>query len=155
MEAVFGAIYRDSGYEIVFQRVEEIFGDRLYEVTPSDPKTELQEILHMEGSEAPTYQIELVEGPVHAPTFIAVVIVDGQIAGRGKGPTKKAAHQSAAEEVLMKLAPSIQSVKLKEGQTAIIESALLIQTKQEELNDKSKPITAKKRISLCSVDMFR
>jgi hypothetical protein len=44
-----------------------------------------------------------VEGPEHAPVFISVVEVDGQIVGRGRGPTKKASQQTAAEEALQHL----------------------------------------------------
>jgi hypothetical protein len=72
-------------------------------VTPRDPKTELQEALHAAGSEAPVYRLECVEGPEHAPVFISVVEVDGQIVGRGRGPTKKASQQTAAEEALTHL----------------------------------------------------
>ena len=126
MEAVFGAIYRDAGYECAMTCVEKLFGDRIAKVNPSDPKTELQEVLHLEGSDAPVYQIELVEGPVHAPTFVAIVLVDKEVAGRGRGPTKKEAHQIAATEVLQRLNFSIESVELEDDQSAIIESALLV-----------------------------
>ena len=60
--------------------------------------------MHTTGSEAPIYMLECVEGPEHAPTFISVVSVDGQIVGRGSGPTKKASQQSAAAEALKRLA---------------------------------------------------
>jgi ribonuclease-3 len=105
MEAVIGAIYRDSDYNTVFGVIERIFGELLERVEPSDPKTELQEALHAAGSEPPSYLLELVEGPEHAPTFVTVVIVDGEIAGRGKGNTKKAAQQSSAAEALKRLFP--------------------------------------------------
>lgn len=103
MEAVIGAIYRDSSYTVVFEVIEQIFGELLERVEPSDPKTELQEALHAAGSEPPSYLLELVEGPEHAPTFVTVVIVDGEVAGRGRGNTKKAAQQSAAAEALSKM----------------------------------------------------
>jgi len=105
MEAVIGAIYRDSDYTTIFAVVEKIFGELLEKVEPSDPKTELQEALHAGGSEPPSYLLELVEGPEHAPTFVTVVIVDGEVIGRGKGTTKKAAQQSSAAEALRKIFP--------------------------------------------------
>lgn len=125
MEAIVGAIYWDSSYDTALGIIEAIFADDLQNVTPSDPKTELQEALHAAGSEAPTYLVELVEGPEHAPTFVTVVVVDGEIVGRGKGPTKKAAQQLAAAEALAKLNPLTTPPTLAEGQTEILESALL------------------------------
>jgi ribonuclease-3 len=103
MEAVVGAIYRESGYESARMCVGRLLGDRLATVTPRDPKTELQEALHAAGSEAPVYRLECVEGPEHAPVFVSLVEVDGQIVGRGRGPTKKSSQQSAAEEALASL----------------------------------------------------
>lgn len=126
MEAIFGAMYLDSTYDKALETVKAIFGDSLEKVTPSDPKTELQELLHAAGSEPPTYLLEMVEGPEHAPTFVAIVMVDGEIAGRGRGPTKKAAQQLAAAEALAKLTPSAPELELAEGQDAILTGALLI-----------------------------
>lgn len=106
VEAVLGAVYREGGYDVAKVCVAGLLGDQLRTVTPRDPKTELQEALHASGSEAPVYRLECVEGPEHAPVFISVVEVDGQIVGRGRGPTKKASQQSAAEEALTRLKPS-------------------------------------------------
>ena len=106
LEAVLGAVYREGGYDIAKRCVEGLLGEQLVTVTPRDPKTELQEALHASGSEAPVYRLECVEGPEHAPVFISVVEVDGQVVGRGRGATKKASQQSAAEEALVRLKPS-------------------------------------------------
>jgi ribonuclease III len=103
LEAVMGAIYRESGYDASFACIKLLFGELVATVTPTDPKTELQEALHASGSEAPAYLLECVEGPEHAPTFVSIVEVDGQIVGRGSGPTKKASQQAAAAEALKRL----------------------------------------------------
>ena len=100
LEAVMGAVYRDGGYDTAINCVSKLLGKSVETVTPSDPKTELQEALHAAGSEPPSYLLECVEGPEHAPTFISVVQVDGQIVGRGRGPTKKSSQQAAAAEAL-------------------------------------------------------
>ena len=105
LEAMLGAIYSDGGYDAALSCVEGLLGEELLTVTPRDPKTELQEALHSLGSEAPLYRLECVEGPEHSPVFISVVEVDGQIVGRGRGPTKKASQQAAAEEALIKVKP--------------------------------------------------
>ena len=124
-EALVGAMYRDANYETVMAIVDRIFGTDLKEVTPSDPKTELQEFLHVAGCEPPSYLLEMMEGPEHSPTFITVVIVDGEIAGRGKGPTKKGSQQEAAKEALERLFVEAVPLKFKEGQDFFIEESLL------------------------------
>lgn len=100
VESLMGAIYREAGFPKALECVKRLFGAALVTVTPRDPKTELQEALHAAGSEAPVYLLECVEGPEHAPTFVSVVKVDGQIVGRGRGPTKKASQQEAASQAL-------------------------------------------------------
>ena len=99
-EALIGAIYRDAGYLPAFECVRRLFADRISSVVPRDPKTELQEILHAIGQEAPTYLLECVEGPEHAPVFVSVVQIRGQARGRGRGTTKKASQQAAAAEAI-------------------------------------------------------
>jgi ribonuclease III len=131
-EAVIGAVYRDSSYEVALTLVEKIFGSSLKEVTPFDPKTELQEVLHAAGSEPPSYLLELIEGPEHAPTFVTVVLVDGQTVGRGRGATKKAAQQEAAAQALIRMTYDSEKINLKEGQQFYIEEALLHSTEGEE-----------------------
>lgn len=125
MEATIGAVYRDNSYEQAYKLVERLLGEQLTQVTPFDPKTDLQEALHLAGSEPPEYMLELVEGPEHAPTFVCVVLVDGVVAGRGRGPTKKAAQQAAAAYALSKLSADVPALPLKEAQRVIIAEALL------------------------------
>lgn len=125
MEAVIGAVYRDSSYDVALEMIRRIFGSALEQVTPFDPKTELQEMLHAAGSEPPNYLLELVEGPEHAPTFVTVVVIDGEIAGRGRGPTKKAAQQVAAAQALSRMLPELPTLTLAEGQLKVIVPALL------------------------------
>lgn len=113
LESVIGAVYRDAGFEKALGVVETLFKQEVEQVVPRDPKTELQEALHAIGSEAPKYLLECVEGPEHAPTFVTVVEVDGEIVGRGRGATKKASQQLAASEALAKL----QGEKTQEDKT--------------------------------------
>jgi ribonuclease-3 len=131
-EAVIGAVYRDSSYEVSLSMIEKIFGDSLKDVTPFDPKTELQELLHAAGSEPPSYLLELIEGPEHAPTFVTVVLVDGQIVGRGRGATKKSAQQEAAAQALIRMVYDTPEIELKKEQKFFIESALLFSSESEQ-----------------------
>jgi ribonuclease-3 len=134
MEAVIGAVYRDSSYDEALKLIEHIFGTALEQVTPFDPKTELQEALHAAGSEPPTYLLELVEGPEHAPTFVTVVVIDGEVVGRGRGPTKKAAQQAAAAQALERLGSDVPAVELSEGQQVLIPAAIMRLQKIESVN---------------------
>ena len=61
-----------------------------------DWKTSLQELGAARGLGAPGYLVE-DEGPDHAKTFAAAVLLAGTVYGRGSGRTKKAAEQEAAE----------------------------------------------------------
>jgi len=125
MEAVIGAVYRDSSYDVAMDLIRRIFGNSIEQVTPFDPKTELQEALHAAGSEAPQYLLELVEGPEHAPTFVTVVVVDNEIVGRGRGPTKKAAQQSAAAQALLRMSSDVPKIELADDQTVLLVSSLM------------------------------
>ena len=104
LEAVMGAIYREAGFAVAYGCVAKLLGDSVLTVTPRDPKTELQEAMHASGREPPLYKLECVEGPEHSPVFISVVEIQGEIVGRGRGTTKKASQQAAAEEALQRLA---------------------------------------------------
>ena len=99
-EAIFGAMYREAGFEPALRSIGLLFGEKLGEVQPVDPKTELQEKLHVLGLGAPEYVLDSVEGPEHAPTFRSSVLIRGECLGKGSGPTKKASQQGAAAEAL-------------------------------------------------------
>ena len=118
LEAIFGAIYRDSSFDRARDCVRRLFSERVKNVIPQDPKTELQERLHALGSGAPEYVLECVDGPEHAPTFISCVQVSGQCVGKGRGTTKKASQQAAAAEALEKLnhITAAEQAALKEKQ---------------------------------------
>jgi len=100
IEAIFGALYTDAGFDAALLMARRLFSERVLKVTPQDPKTELQELSHLKGFQPPVYKLELVEGPEHSPEFISVVEINGEVRGRGKGQTKKASQQGAALEAL-------------------------------------------------------
>ena len=96
----------------------------------------MQEVLHLAGSEPPSYLLELVEGPEHAPTFVTVVSVDGQVVGRGRGNTKKAAQQEAAAQAILRMMYDNAEPGLIEGQRFFMESGLLLPS---EVDKKRRP----------------
>lgn len=103
-ESVIGAAYLAFGFERVAEAVVGAFSDRIEEALtqPVDHKSLLQERLAQRGQEA-QYRIDVEQGPAHDPRFVAVVLADGQDAGRGSGKTKKSAEQEAAQRALARL----------------------------------------------------
>ena len=108
-EAVVGAVFVSGGYELAATLVRRLLGGRLLGdlderaddagVGPIDAKTALQErvaALRLPPPEYRTFQ----EGPDHAPTFRAEVLVAGEVVGAGEGGSKKAASQAAADHAL-------------------------------------------------------
>lgn len=111
LEAVVGAVFVAHGYAVAASLVVRLLGDRLVDggvaagagsradAGPVDPKTALQEQLAALRLPPPEYRT-VREGPDHAPTFRAEVLVDGAVVGRGEGGSKKAASQAAADHAL-------------------------------------------------------
>jgi ribonuclease-3 len=62
-----------------------------------DQKTQLQELSARLGRGGPVYEVSS-QGPDHAKTFSARVVVDGEVLGVGTGRSKKSAEQLAAAE---------------------------------------------------------
>jgi ribonuclease III len=109
LEAVVGAVFLASGYAVASDLVLRLLGARFDDggaedvehddTGPVDPKTALQERLAAMRLPAPEYRTS-GEGPDHAPTFRAEVLLDGEVIGSGVGGSKKAATQAAAEQAL-------------------------------------------------------
>lgn len=89
VEALIGAVFSESGFEQALAFVGCFFGARLENVSPYDPKTELQELLQARYKLFPKYELQSVEGPEHDAVFVSVVRVSGRIIGRGNGRSKK------------------------------------------------------------------
>lgn len=105
MEAVLAAVYLDSDLEtvrrIVLDLWEPLIVERAADPGRRDYKTRLQEALAERGLR-PRYRMA-ERGPDHAKEFEAVLEVDGDELGVGRGRSKKEAEQSAAREALKAL----------------------------------------------------
>ena len=106
-EAVLGAVYLDGGTAAAHAMVDRLvvpgFPSTIEGLDQMDNKTQLQELAARAGKSAPIYSITST-GPDHAKTFVASVIVDGEIVGEGTGRSKKAAEQVAATQACLALA---------------------------------------------------
>jgi len=104
LEAALAALFLEHGFEEVEQPIVDAFIGRIeYAATTHvDFKTELQEQLASTGRQV-SYSVLDVEGPPHDRQFTSAAIIDGDQAGVGVGPSKKAAEQEAAKEALAKI----------------------------------------------------
>jgi len=101
LEALFGALFIDLGYEKTRELLVQLLGRALEEVTQgayplSDHKTVLQELCQSHLGKVPAYRIAVEKGPPHERVFEAEVILNKRVVGRGKGKSKKEAEQAAA-----------------------------------------------------------
>ncbi|MDJ0939260.1 MAG: ribonuclease III [Woeseiaceae bacterium] len=109
LEAVFGAVYLDAGYDAARAVVELAFGTRFDELPDPrelrDPKTRLQEWLQARGRGLPDYELVNVSGKAHRQTFeVRCTVTDSELATDGDGSSRRNAEQQAAERMLVLLA---------------------------------------------------
>jgi len=108
LEAIFGAIYIDAGFDAARRAIERAFGARLEEF-PSvaelrDPKTRLQEWLQARQLGLPTYELIRVSGQAHRQTFeVSCSVAGRQELTSGSGSTLRNAEQEAAERMFLEL----------------------------------------------------
>jgi ribonuclease-3 len=105
LEAVFGAIYLDGGFEAAHAAIARVFAPRLDELAGAtdlkDPKTRLQEYLQGRGLALPRYTVERIEGESHMQQFSVTCEVEGlALRASGQGASRRAAEQAAAQLVL-------------------------------------------------------
>jgi len=109
LEAIFGAVYMDAGFDAARAVIERTFGDRLNDM-PSvddlrDPKTRLQEWLQARGLGLPEYELVNVSGKAHRQQFeVSCAIDDSEIKTNGHGKTRRNAEQESAQRMLAELA---------------------------------------------------
>ncbi|OPL20015.1 MAG: hypothetical protein AVO35_00725 [Candidatus Aegiribacteria sp. MLS_C] len=101
LEALIGAVYLDSGLETAREFVTREILERSPVPDPGpDPRSRLQEYCQGLGLELPAYRTVTMEGPDHRPSFTVMVTIGGREAGKGTGPTRKAAVEQAAARAL-------------------------------------------------------
>jgi len=103
-EAVTGAVYLDQGYEAAKQFVSTNILSKLKAILADDawrdPKSLLQEQAQSEEGVTPSYKVMSEEGPDHDKSFTIGVFIGDELRGKGAGPSKQAAQQSAADAAL-------------------------------------------------------
>jgi ribonuclease-3 len=107
VEAVVAAVFEARGLDGARALVRDIVSEPLREVSrlgERDAKSLLQERVQKGGLAAPIYRVKESRGPAHDPTFVAEVVVEGEVRGTGEGKSKRAAERAAAEAALAALA---------------------------------------------------
>lgn len=106
-EAILAAIYLDGGYKNAKKFVLTHLANKVDKLTADnfvyDFKTKLQELSQAYFGVLPTYVTHKEEGPEHKKIFDVKVYINDQFFGLGRGKTKKAAAQKAAETALAKI----------------------------------------------------
>jgi ribonuclease III len=105
MEAIFGAIFVDSGFDAARQAIGKLFDPVLKTVDPKtlgkDSKTLLQEYLQGKRIALPVYTVVETRGAAHNQEFeVECSIPKLDISVRGSGRSRRAAEQSAAKQAL-------------------------------------------------------
>lgn len=108
LEAIFGAIVLDTGFDTCHDTILRLFSERLSGLSAADeqkdPKTRLQEHLQSRKLELPVYSVQEVTGKAHNQQFtIECRVEDLQSSSQGRGSNRRRAEQAAAEAMLTQL----------------------------------------------------
>ena len=108
LEAVFGAIWLDGGFDSASRVISRLYEGLFAGIVPGKPvkdaKTDLQEYLQGRRLPLPKYVLTGTDGEAHAQNFNVVCEVDClRIRAEGRGSSRRAAEQAAAEKALEKL----------------------------------------------------
>lgn len=103
-EAVIGAIYLERGYDDAKAFIHEHIISKLDDILRTgswrDPKSHLQEISQRVDGFTPVYRVLGESGPDHDKVFTLGVFVGDRQMGKGIGPSKQHAQQSAARAAI-------------------------------------------------------
>ena len=109
LEAVFGAVFLDGGFDAARELVLRLLGPRFPENATAPPakdyKTRLQEVTQETHRERPQYVLAESTGPEHSKVFAVEVVLPGGERYRGEGGSLKKAEQAAAALALSVLRP--------------------------------------------------
>ena len=111
-----GALYLDAGWDVAAEFIHRTLKPHLASERaehPANPKSFFAGVRASRRSRTSGVQARLAsEGPAHAPTFTAVVLIDGIRQGRGSGSSKKEAEGAAALEALDRMGYTTNGVIL-------------------------------------------
>ncbi len=117
VEAVFGAVYLDGGFDEADKAINRYLDFHLKGALPGeeqlsslmDPKSDLQVLLQERGMALPEYKTVSRKGPSHNPTFIVELVIDGRSFGKCHGKSIKEAEFKIAAMALKALQSVVPS----------------------------------------------
>jgi ribonuclease-3 len=110
LEAVFGALFLDGGYDAARKAVLGTFGPLIDQLDPERPakdaKTQLQELLQAQHRRLPEYRVVGVQGAAHRQSFqVECLVQELGLRATGTGSSRQRAEQDAATGLLKQLDP--------------------------------------------------
>lgn len=107
LEAVFGAVYLDGGFEPCRRLIRELYQERMASLPAvaelKDPKTRLQEYLQARQSPLPVYKLVRISGEDHAQQFTIECVLQAGERSEATASSRRRAEQEAARRLLEKL----------------------------------------------------
>lgn len=108
LEAIFGAVFLDRGFDAAREVVEFVYKDRIRDLPNiddlRDPKTRLQEWLQARKMPLPEYELLQTKGKDHARKFRVGCRVAGMsLLTEGESTTRRKAEQIAARSMMQQL----------------------------------------------------
>jgi ribonuclease-3 len=108
LEALYGAVFLDGGYEAARAAIQATFAPLLDSLDANalakDPKTRLQELLQARGQALPAYRVIATQGAAHRQRFeVECTVAALGLRATGRGEARRAAEQQAAEAMLQQL----------------------------------------------------
>lgn len=108
LEAIFGAVFLDKGFDASRQVIERVFEQRLLSLPDvkdlRDAKTRLQEWLQKRKFDLPVYDLVKVTGEDHDQVFtMSCSVSDKSARTEGQASSRRKAEQAAAEAMLEKI----------------------------------------------------
>jgi ribonuclease-3 len=108
LEAAYGAVLLDGGYEAARETVRRTFAGVLDRLDPRQPpkdaKTSLQELLQGRRKKLPEYRVIATAGAAHKQVFeVECVASDLGLRATGSGSSRRLAEQLAAENLLKQI----------------------------------------------------
>lgn len=115
LEALFGAIFLDSGFAEAARVIDRLYSPVLKQVDPQtlgkDAKTLLQEFLQGLGLPLPVYAVVATHGAAHSQVFeVECSVAKLAITVLGSGASRRAAEQMAATQALAAVRQATASV---------------------------------------------
>ena len=108
LEAIFGAVFLDGGFDAARGVIERVFEDRLLTLPDvkelRDAKTRLQEWLQKRKFDLPVYKLVQVTGQDHDQVFtVSCTVNEKSAVTEGQASSRRKAEQAAAEVILKKI----------------------------------------------------